>query len=67
MPSARPRRGAFDSDFRDYLLDRSGVIFKVIGDVHRNSHWRGYVKYYPHQRGDRALFGRVYRQDSVVS
>lgn len=52
---------------RDYLLDRSGVIFKVIGDVHPNSHWLGYVKYYPDERGDRALFGRVYRQNSVVS
>lgn len=29
---------------RDYLLDRSGVIFKVIGDVHPGSHWLGYVK-----------------------
>ncbi|MCZ0983948.1 hypothetical protein O1L60_45120 [Streptomyces diastatochromogenes] len=52
---------------RDYLLDRSGVIFKVIGDVHPNSHWLGYVKYYPNERGDRSLFGRTYRQNSVVS
>ncbi|MDQ0847488.1 hypothetical protein [Streptomyces sp. V1I6] len=52
---------------RDYLLDRSGVIFKVIGDVHPNSHWLGYVKYYPNERGDRTLFGRTYRQNTVVS
>ncbi|MFJ4611996.1 nucleotidyltransferase domain-containing protein [Streptomyces griseus] len=52
---------------RDYLLDRSGVIFKVIGDVHPGSHWLGYVKYYPDERGDRTLFGRTYRQNAVVS
>ncbi|WP_244229935.1 nucleotidyltransferase domain-containing protein [Kitasatospora albolonga] len=52
---------------RDYLLDRSGVIFKVIGDVHPNSHWLGYVKYYPDERGDRTLFGKTYRQNTVVS
>ncbi|AZS76145.1 hypothetical protein DDE74_39620 [Streptomyces lydicus] len=52
---------------RDYLLDRSGVIFKVIGDVHPGSHWLGYVKYYPDERGDRELFGRTYRQNTVVS
>jgi predicted nucleotidyltransferase len=52
---------------RDYLLDRSGVIFKVIGDVHPNSHWLGYVKYHPDERGDRTLFGKTYRQNTVVS
>ncbi|MER5969435.1 nucleotidyltransferase domain-containing protein [Streptomyces sp. NPDC002055] len=52
---------------RDYLLDRSGVIFKVIGDVHPGSHWLGYVKYHPDQRGDRTLFGTTYRQNTVVS
>ncbi|MEW1761102.1 nucleotidyltransferase domain-containing protein [Streptomyces cyaneofuscatus] len=52
---------------RDYLLDRSGVIFKVIGDVHPDSHWLGYVKYYPDERGDRTLFGKTYRQNTVVS
>ncbi|NUK23687.1 hypothetical protein HRW08_13550 [Streptomyces lunaelactis] len=39
----------------------------MIGDVHPASHWLGYVKYYPDERGDRELFGRVYRQNSVVS
>jgi predicted nucleotidyltransferase len=43
------------------------VIFKVIGDVHPGTHFLGYVKYYPDARGDRALFGRTYRQNSVVS
>src|SRR5580693_5033099 len=38
---------------RDYLLDRHGVIFKVIGDVHPESHYLGYVKYYPDSKGDR--------------
>ncbi|MER5302145.1 hypothetical protein ABT039_22180 [Streptomyces lasiicapitis] len=52
---------------RDYLLDRAGIIFKVIGDVHPGSHWLGYVKYYPDPRGDRTLFGRTYRQNTVVS
>ncbi|MEV7470896.1 hypothetical protein AB0O20_30980 [Streptomyces kronopolitis] len=52
---------------RDYLLDRSGVIFKVIGDIHPGTHWLGYVKYYPDERGDRTLFGRTYRQNTVVS
>ncbi|MFJ4962786.1 nucleotidyltransferase domain-containing protein [Streptomyces sp. NPDC088729] len=52
---------------RDYLLDRSGVVFKVIGDVHPDSHWLGYVKYYPDERGDRTLFGKTYRQNTVVS
>ncbi|MEU9774557.1 hypothetical protein [Streptomyces sp. NPDC047968] len=52
---------------RDYLLDRSGVIFKVIGDVHPGTHFLGYVKYYPDSRGDRVLFGQTYRQNSVVS
>ncbi|MGW5070555.1 hypothetical protein ACWEQJ_31465, partial [Streptomyces cyaneofuscatus] len=48
-------------------MDRSGVIFKVIGDVHPDSHWLGYVKYYPDERGDRTLFGKTYRQNTVVS
>lgn len=52
---------------RDYLLDKYGVIFKVIGDVHPDSHYLGYVKYYPDSRGDRFIFGRPYRQNSVVS
>ncbi|XKK40058.1 hypothetical protein HFP72_04560 [Nocardiopsis sp. ARC36] len=52
---------------RDYLLDRHGIVFKVIGDVHPESHYLGYVKYHPHPRGDRSLFGRPYRQNSVVS
>ena len=52
---------------RDYLLDRHGVIFKVIGDVHPESHYLGYVKYYPDSKGDRRLFGQTYRQNSVVS
>lgn len=43
------------------------MIFKVIGDVHPNSHWLGYVKYYPDERGDRTLFGKTYRQNTVVS
>ena len=52
---------------RDYLLDRHGVIFKVIGDVHPDSHYLGYVKYHPDGKGDRRLFGKTYRQNSVVS
>ncbi|MER5757689.1 hypothetical protein [Streptomyces sp. NPDC002082] len=52
---------------RDYLLDRHGVIFKVIGDVHPGTHYLGYVKYYPDEKGDRHLFGRTYRQNTVVS
>ncbi|MFG2767795.1 nucleotidyltransferase domain-containing protein [Streptomyces rubiginosohelvolus] len=52
---------------RDYLLDRSGVVFKVIGDVHPGSHWLGYVKYHPDPRGDRTLFETTYRQNTVVS
>lgn len=52
---------------RDYLLDRHGIIFKVIGDVHPGSHYLGYVKYHPDDKGDRKLFGRTYRQNSVVS
>lgn len=39
---------------RDYLLDRHGVIFKVIGDVHPDGHYLGYVKYHPDPRGDLA-------------
>ncbi|MFD5878486.1 hypothetical protein [Streptomyces yangpuensis] len=39
----------------------------MIGDVHPETHWLGYVKYYPNERGDRSLFGRRYRQNSVVS
>ncbi|MGW6605593.1 hypothetical protein [Streptomyces sp. NPDC055036] len=52
---------------RDYLLDRTGAIFKVIGDVHPGTHFLGYVKYYPDARGDRRLHGQTYRQNSVVS
>jgi uncharacterized protein len=52
---------------RDYLLDRYGVIFKVIGDVHPDTHYLGYVKYHPDARGDRYLFGQTYRQNTVVS
>lgn len=52
---------------RDYLLDRHGVVFKVIGDVHPPTHYLGYVKYYPDDKGDRQLFGRTYRQNTVVS
>ncbi|MET9782344.1 hypothetical protein ABZY32_14840 [Nocardiopsis alba] len=52
---------------RDHLLDKDGMVFKVIGDTHPNSHYLGYVKYYPDTRGDRKLFGRSYRQNSVVS
>lgn len=47
-------------------MDRYGVVFKVIGDVHR-SHYLGYVKYHPDDNGDRRLLGRTYRQNSVVS
>jgi predicted nucleotidyltransferase len=43
------------------------VIFKVIGDVHPDSHYLGYVKYHPDSKGDRRLFGRTYRQNTVVS
>ncbi|WP_237522912.1 hypothetical protein [Streptomyces sp. SID1328] len=43
------------------------MIFKVIGDVHPGTHFLGYVKYYPDARGDRLLFDRTYRQNSVVS
>ncbi|UPT46834.1 MULTISPECIES: hypothetical protein [Streptomyces] len=39
----------------------------MIGDVHPGSHWLGYVKYYPNKRGDRTLFGKTYRQNTVVS
>ncbi|MEU9706775.1 hypothetical protein [Streptomyces sp. NPDC047981] len=52
---------------RDYLLDRHGIVFKVIGDVHPPTHYLGYVKYYPDDKGDRQLFGRTYRQNTVVS
>jgi predicted nucleotidyltransferase len=52
---------------RDYLLDRAGMIFKVIVDVHPGTHFLGYVKYYPDDRGDRMLFGRTFRQNSLIS
>lgn len=63
MPNAehRPVRD------RDYLRDRYGLVFKVIGDVHPPDHYLGYVKYYPDPRGDRQLHGRTYRQNNVVS
>jgi predicted nucleotidyltransferase len=48
-------------------MDRHGVVFKVIGDCHPGSHYLGYVKYHPDAKGDRTLFGRPYRQNSVVS
>lgn len=48
-------------------MDRHGVVFKVIGDSHPGSHYLGYVKYHPDEKGDRRLFGRTYRQNSVVS
>ena len=43
------------------------MIFKVIGDVHPDSHYLGYVKHHPDGKGDRRLFGKTYRQNSVVS
>ncbi|MFC5147618.1 nucleotidyltransferase domain-containing protein [Streptomyces aureoversilis] len=48
-------------------MDHHGVVFKVIGDSHPGSHYLGYVKYHPDDKGDRHLFGRTYRQNSVVS
>ncbi len=48
-------------------MDRHGVVFKVIGDSHPGSHYLGYVKYHPDDKGDRRLFGSIYRQNSVVS
>lgn len=42
------------------------MIFKVIGDVHPDGHYLGCVKYHLCSRGDRQLFGRVYRQNAVV-
>ncbi|GAA3116380.1 hypothetical protein GCM10010530_43570 [Kribbella aluminosa] len=48
-------------------MDRHGVVFKVIGDSHPGSHYLGYVKYHPDDKGDRWLFGQTYRQNSVVS
>lgn len=52
---------------RDHLLDRHGVIFQVIGDVHPDTHYLGHVKYHPDAKGDRRLFDQVYRQNTVVS
>jgi len=43
------------------------MIFKVIGDVHADGYYLGYVKYHPDTRGDRRLFGQTYRQNTVVS
>lgn len=51
---------------RDYLLADSGIVFKVIGDVHPAGHYLGYVKYHPSPLGDRMLLGRAYRQNTVV-
>jgi predicted nucleotidyltransferase len=48
-------------------MDHHGVVFKVIGDSHPGSHYLGYVKYHPDEKGDRRLFDRTYRQNSVVS
>lgn len=66
-PSSAASAGLTAVRDRDYLLDRHGVIFKVIGDVHPDGHYLGYVKYYPDRKGDRRLFGQTYRQNSVVS
>jgi predicted nucleotidyltransferase len=52
---------------RDYIRDHHGLIFKVIGDQHPESHYLGYVKYYPDRNGDRVIDGMRYRQNSVVS
>lgn len=43
------------------------MIFKVIGDEHPDTHYLGYVKYHPDDKGDRTLFDRTYRQNTVVS
>lgn len=43
------------------------MIFKIIGDVHPDGHYLGYVKYHPDAKGDRRLFDRTYRQNTVVS
>ncbi|TDQ52885.1 hypothetical protein [Actinorugispora endophytica] len=51
---------------RDYLLADHGMVFKVIGDIHPDTHYLGYVKYHPSPLGDRRLFGRTYRQNTVV-
>jgi hypothetical protein len=48
-------------------MDHHGIVFKVIGDNHPGSHYLGYVKYHPDTKGDRQLFNRTYRQNSVVS
>lgn len=48
-------------------MDHHGIVFKVIGDNHPGSHYLGYVKYHPDSKGDRQLFNRTYRQNSVVS
>jgi predicted nucleotidyltransferase len=48
-------------------MDRHGVIFKIIGDRHPGTHYLGYVKYYPDEKGGRTLFGRAYKHNSVVS
>lgn len=51
---------------RDYLLADNGIVFKVIGDTHPDTHYLGYVKYHPSPLGDRRLLGRAYRQNTVV-
>lgn len=30
---------------RDYLLADNDIVFKVIGDIHPDTHYLGYVKY----------------------
>lgn len=52
---------------RDYLVGRDGLVFKVIGDVHPSSHYVGHLKYHPDDGGDRTLFGRRYRRNTVPS
>jgi len=52
---------------RDYLLADNDIVFKVIGDIHPDTHYLGYVKYYPSSLGDRRLLGRTYRHNTVVS
>jgi predicted nucleotidyltransferase len=51
---------------RDYLVDRHGVVFSVIGDVHPPSHYIGFAKYHPSVAGDRTLFGRRYERNGSL-
>ncbi|MFE5595231.1 hypothetical protein [Streptomyces sp. NPDC056549] len=52
---------------RDYLLNRGGVVFKVMGDVHPPTHYLEYVECYPEGKGVQRLFGRTYQQNTIVS